>query len=87
MKRIGQMTLVVFLAAGCYFAGIRVTTAEAQATARCKIVVPQAWGEYVGTSDSFGLTFKDSSGTLRFVRQLPCGLEGTPALNLEVQRN
>jgi hypothetical protein len=87
MNRTWLITLLVFFALGGYLAGIRTTPAEAQGTARCKIVVPESWGEYVGASDSFGLTFKDSAGTLRFVRQLPCGLEGTPAAALEVQRN
>jgi formate hydrogenlyase transcriptional activator len=55
--------------------------------ARCEVSVPQSWGELVGTSDGCGLTFKDSSGTLRFVRQLPCGLDSTPSVAVEVQRN
>lgn len=81
--------IVVFGALGIlsYSLGGPVTSAEAQAMARCKVTVPQSWGEFVGMSDSYGLAFKDSSGTLRFVRQLPFGLESTPQVAVEVQRN
>ena len=72
---------------GSYFLGARVTPVSAQGMARCKVSVPQSWVAFVGTSDSYGLTFKDSSGTLRFVRQLPCGLDSTPSVAVEVQRN
>jgi hypothetical protein len=87
MKKLSQIVLCVCLAIVGFLAAIRVTPAKAQGTARCKVVVPQSWGEFIGASDSFGLVFKDSSGTLRFVRQLPCGLESTPAVAVEVQRN
>jgi hypothetical protein len=87
MRRVLLIALLVLFGTGGYFLGVRATPAGAQGMARCKVSVPQAWGEYVGTSDSYGLTFKDSSGTLRFIRQLPCGLEGAPSTALEVQRN
>ncbi len=87
MRKALLVALLMFLASGGYFLGMRATPAAAQGMARCKVSVPQSWGEYVGTSDSYGLAFKDSSGTLRFVRQLPCGLDSTPAVTLEVQRN
>lgn len=80
-------TLLAVFGTGAYFLSVRATPAAAQGMARCKISVPQSWGEYVGASEGYGLTFKDSSGTLRFVRQLPCGLESTPSTVLEVQRN
>lgn len=72
--------------AGCWLC-LQATPASAEGMARCNVTVPQSWGEFVGMSDSFGLAFKDSSGTLRFVRQLPCGLESTPSIAVEVQRN
>jgi hypothetical protein len=52
---------------------------------RCAIVVPQDWGEYVG-SGSYGVAFRDGNGTLRFVNQFPCGLEGAPQVALEIRR-
>jgi hypothetical protein len=87
MKKILLFALLGLLGIATYFLGARATPASAQGMARCKASVPQSWGEYVGTSDSYGITFKDSSGTLRFVRQLPCGLDSTPSITVEVQRN
>jgi hypothetical protein len=87
MKKKPLLVLVGLVAIGSYLLGTRATPASAQATARCKVSIPQSWGEFMGSSDSFGLVFKDSSGSLRFVRQLPCGLEGTPTVAVEVQRN
>jgi hypothetical protein len=87
MRKALLVALLGMFGTGGYFLGVRATPAAAQGMARCKVSVPQSWGEYVGTSDSYGLTFKDSSGTLRFVRQLPCGLESTPSISVEVQRN
>jgi len=72
---------------GGYWAGVRALPALAQGMARCKVTVPQSWGDFIGVSDSYGLAFRDSSGTLRFVRQLPCGLESTPSVAIEAQRN
>jgi hypothetical protein len=54
-------------------------------SARCAVVVPKDWGEYIGAG-SYGLEFKDESGTIRFVKQFPCGLPGAPVISLEVQR-
>ena len=87
MKRTFLIALVGLFATGSYLLGTRATPASAQGMARCKVSVPQSWGEFVGTSDSYGLAFRDASGTLRFVRQLPCGLESTPAVAVEVERN
>ncbi len=87
MKNAFLIALVGLIGMGSYFLGARVTPASAQGMARCKVSVPQSWGEFVGFSDSYGLAFKDSSGTLRFVRQLPCGLDNTPSVTVEVQRN
>ena len=55
-------------------------------SANCVAAVPKEWGEYVGSS-SYGVGFKDSSGTLRFVAHFPCGFKTQPHVALEVQRN
>ena len=54
-------------------------------TARCGVMVPKEWGEYIGAG-SYGLEFKDEAGTIRFVKQFPCGLDGAPSVSLEVHR-
>jgi hypothetical protein len=87
MKKFLSLAIVGLLGVVFYSLGARLTSAEAQGMARCKVTVPQSWGEFVGMSESYGLAFKDGSGTLRFVRQLPCGLESTPQVAVEVQRN
>jgi hypothetical protein len=87
MKKTSLLALVGLVAIGSYWIGVSATPASAEGMARCKVTVPQSWGEFIGMSDSYGLGFKDSSGTLRFVRQLPCGLESTPSVAVEVQRN
>lgn len=86
MKKTFLFAAVGLVAIGGCLLGANDTSASAQAMARCKVSVPQSWGEFVGVSDSYGLAFKDSSGTLRFVRQLPCGLESTPSVAVEVER-
>ena len=53
--------------------------------AHCVVNVPREWGEYV-SADRYGVSFKDESGTLRFVTQLPCGLDVTPHVALEIRR-
>jgi hypothetical protein len=58
---------------------------EQEPTARCNVVVPKEWGEYIGAG-SYGLEFKDEAGTIRFVKQFPCGAEGAPNISLEVRR-
>jgi len=55
-------------------------------SANCVAAVPREWGEYVGSS-SYGVVFKDSSGTLRFVAHFPRGFKTPPQVALEVQRN
>jgi hypothetical protein len=63
------------------------TVAHAQtATARCNVKIPTEWGTFKGASDQFGLVFEDSSGTIRAVTQMPCGLDNAPNLALEVKR-
>jgi hypothetical protein len=43
------------------------------------------WGEYVGAS-SYGVAFKDSAGTLRFVAHFPCDLNNRPIVALAIER-
>ena len=52
---------------------------------RCIANVPLDWGEYVDSSTN-GVAFRDQSGTLRFVKNFPCGLEGAPNVALEIRR-
>jgi len=54
-------------------------------SSRCIASVPLDWGEYVDSSTN-GVAFRDSSGTLRFVKNFPCGLEGAPNVALEIRR-
>lgn len=53
--------------------------------AHCVVSIPREWGEFV-SAGRYGLSFKDESGTLRFVTQLPCGLDATPHVALEIRR-
>ncbi len=59
--------------------------AAPQDSSRCIANVPLDWGEYVDSSTN-GVAFRDSSGTLRFVKNFPCGLEGAPNVALEIRR-
>ncbi|HTC94385.1 MAG TPA: hypothetical protein VK699_13170 [Terriglobales bacterium] len=53
--------------------------------AQCTFNVPRQWGEFVGASSS-GLYFRDDSGTVRYIAQLPCGQETVPSVQLEIRR-
>jgi hypothetical protein len=53
-------------------------------TPGCVASVPKAWGAYKSGSAQSGLAFEDSSGTLRFLTNIPC--TGTPAVALEIRR-
>ena len=46
--------------------------------AGCISVVPKEWGNFVGAS-TYGLTFQDEKGTLRFLEHPTCG--GASATN------
>ncbi len=61
------------------------STLEQEQAARCAITVPKDWGEYIGAG-SYGLEFRDDAGTIHFVKQFPCGLEGAPNVSLEIHR-
>jgi hypothetical protein len=55
----------------------------------CVLTVPSRWGEFKGASRDFGLAFQDSDGTLRFIRDLACEVQGfhrLPPTYLEVRR-
>jgi len=53
--------------------------------AQCTFNVPREWGEFVGASSS-GLYFRDDSGTVRYIAQLPCGQVTAPSVQLEIRR-
>jgi len=50
----------------------------------CTTYVPPSWGEYKGSSEHYGIVFQDSSGTLRFVINVPC--QTVPQIALQVVR-
>jgi hypothetical protein len=86
--------LVAAFAVLALAAGSAKTTLSARAGAlatvapqdsQCISIVPKAWGEYRGGSAQSGLSFEDSSGTLRFVTNLPCG--AVPIVVLEIRRS
>ncbi|MGH9796509.1 MAG: hypothetical protein ACRD5G_17250 [Candidatus Acidiferrales bacterium] len=80
------VVVIASMLAAVFAAYLASKPAAAQsAAAQCVINVPQDWGDYVG-SGPYGLEFKDSSGTLRFVNKMPCGLEGAPNVALEIRR-
>jgi len=86
-KRLIGLTAVLVTGFGSFCAGrlLGGPRPEQEQTARCAVVVPKEWGEYAGAG-SYGLEFKDDRGTIRFVKQFPCGLEGAPNVSLEVHR-
>ena len=50
----------------------------------CIANVPRSWGVFRGGSAQSGLAFEDSTGTLRFLTNIPC--DGTPTVALEIHR-
>ena len=89
MKRRIMLGLTAILSAGfvSFCAGRLLGSPRPQleTTARCTVVAPREWGEYIGAG-SYGLEFKDDKGTIRFVKQFSCGVESAPNVSLEVQR-
>jgi len=80
------MQLVILVLTLCFVVGrSQGAAAPQEQNGRCMIAVPQEWGEYVD-SGSYGVVFRDSNGTLRFVNRFPCGLEGAPNVALEIRR-
>lgn len=57
-----------------------------QTVGRCVVSIPTQWGTFRGAAQGYGLVFEDNAGTLRFMNQMPCGLEGAPIVSLEVRR-
>jgi hypothetical protein len=53
-------------------------------TPGCIASVPKSWGTFRGASAQSGLAFEDSSGTIRFLTNIPC--DGIPAVSLEIHR-
>jgi hypothetical protein len=83
-----RIAVVAILFAG--FAGWnlgRKTSAAPQSSygqAMCVSQIPLSWGEFKGGSQQSGLAFQDTSGTLRFVTNIPC--DGVPQVALELRR-
>jgi hypothetical protein len=53
-------------------------------TPGCIASVPKSWGTFRGASAQSGLAFEDSSGTIRFLTNIPC--DGIPSVSLEIHR-
>jgi len=69
---------------GTFFIG-RLSSASNLAS-RCAVTIPSEWGDYAG-ANQYGIIFKDSAGTLRVVRNMPCGgHDATPHVDLEIRR-
>ena len=83
LRRSVFITLFVLAAAVCLRPA---TPPQEQNFGRCIVTIPAEWGTYKGDAQGYGLVFEDSAGTLRFVKQLPCGLQGTPNVLVEVHR-
>ncbi len=86
-KRMIAVTAILAAGIASFYAGRLFGSPRPQLeqTARCTVVVPRDWGEYIGAG-SYGLEFKDDRGTIRFVKQFSCGLEGAPNVSLEIHR-
>jgi hypothetical protein len=77
-------TLVGLILLGTFFLG-RLSSASNLA-ARCAVTIPSEWGDYAG-ANQYGIVFKDSDGTLRVVKNVPCGgHDATPHVDLEIRR-
>ena len=53
-------------------------------TPGCIASVPRSWGTFRGASTQSGLAFEDSTGTIRFLTNIPC--DGIPSVSLEIHR-
>ena len=77
-------TLVGLILVGAFFLG-RLSSASNLA-ARCAVTIPSEWGDYAG-ANQYGIVFKDSDGTLRVVKNVPCGgHDASPHVDLEIRR-
>jgi hypothetical protein len=71
-QRLSIAVMVLLLASNWFFA--RKATARPQTVygqPACTSYVPTSWGDYVGSSEHYGIVFKDNVGTLRFFDQYP----------------
>lgn len=91
MSKITQRLLIaviVSLLASNWFLA-RKATAKSQIVGygqpACTTYVPTSWGEYTGSSEHYGIVFKDNAGTLRCLTNIPC--ETTPQIALQVKRS
>ena len=86
-QRLLTAAIVLLLASNWFFA--RKATAKSQIVGygqpACTTYVPTSWGEYMGSSEHYGIVFKDNAGTLRFLTNIPC--ETTPQIALQVKRS
>ena len=86
-QRLLIAVIMLLLASNWFFA--RKATAKSQIVGygqpACTTYVPTSWGEYMGSSEHYGIVFKDNAGTLRFLTNIPC--ETTPQIALQVQRS
>lgn len=82
-RRILFIAGVVLLGALCVQPA---ATPENPSFGRCTVNIPSDWGNFRGVSQGYGFVFEDQAGTLRVVNQMPCGLEGTPNVTLEIHR-
>jgi hypothetical protein len=84
-----KCSLRVLLLTSLIYSGIAFSPSAreqtASASARCQVNVPSEWGDFVGGSN-YGLAFRDNQGTIRFVTQMPCGLEGPVNVALQIKR-
>jgi hypothetical protein len=88
MKKRILWTAIALVIAAASFMGGRAQGKPAAAQeqlSRCAIVIPHEWGDYVGAS-SYGVAFRDSNDTMRFINQFPCGQDGPPIVGLEIRR-
>jgi hypothetical protein len=77
-------TLLGLILLGTFFLGRLSSTSNL--AARCAVTIPSEWGDYAG-ANQYGIVFKDSDGTLRVVKNLPCGgHDATPHVDLEIRR-
>jgi hypothetical protein len=87
MRQRFSLILVLVVGIGIFIAGQKTGRAQSSTAlkAQCRVRVPAEWGEFVGAS-TYGLGFRDNQGTLRFVSQMPCNLDGPPNISLQIKR-
>jgi len=87
-ERIFWLALLIFIMVVSFHTG-RAQSKEPlpqDLSAQCVATVPKEWGDYVGSS-TYGVAFKDSAGTIRFVTNFSCGFKTPPHVATAVQRN